>query len=287
MKTYLLAAFALLHSACFAAGSVVAPVKEINTDGKSVIPVQTKRGVATFIEFEQGERIKFSGSGLSGNCGKPEDAWCIAAPLDTNVAFVKPRTKATSSNVVHIVTDRRSYTFELSVLDDGSKGLPMARLIVRGPAAAPQRAATASPASTATTLAAAMVQVPPALTNAELVKERLKQAPAVVNSAYSVSLSNGAEDIRPSLVYDDGRFTYFRFPGNREIPAVFQRDSAGEESIVNARMEGDLLVADRVTRRMVLRLGNLAVGIYNDAYDAEGVPAVNNTTVSGVERVLR
>ena len=31
----------------------------------------------------------------------------------------------------------------------------------------------------------------------------------------------GSEDIVPSLIFDDGRFTYLRFANNREVPAVF------------------------------------------------------------------
>jgi len=42
-----------------------------------------------------------------------------------------------------------------------------------------------------------------------------------------------------------------------------------------------------VARRLNLRLSNQVVALYNDAYDAEGVPPVHGTTVSGVERVVR
>ena len=89
------------------------------------------------------------------------------------------------------------------------------------------------------------------------------------------------------MAFDDGRMTYIRFPGNRELPAVFQVAEDGSESMVNPRMEGDLLVVDRVARRLNLRLGSQVVALYNDAYDADGVPPANGTTVSGVERVVR
>jgi type IV secretory pathway VirB9-like protein len=42
-----------------------------------------------------------------------------------------------------------------------------------------------------------------------------------VNSDYSLAEGPGSEDIVPSLVFDDGRFTYLRFANNREVPAVF------------------------------------------------------------------
>jgi type IV secretion system protein VirB9 len=89
------------------------------------------------------------------------------------------------------------------------------------------------------------------------------------------------------VVFDDGRFTYFRFPNNREVPAVFQVLADDSEALVNTRMEGDLLVVDRVGRRLVLRAGAAVVGVSNDAFDIDGAPPGAGTTVSGVARVLR
>ena len=91
----------------------------------------------------------------------------------------------------------------------------------------------------------------------------------------------------PTLVFDDGRFTYLRFPNNREVPAVFHVLGDGSETLVNARMEGDLLVVDRVSRRLMLRAGSAVVGVWNDAFDLDGVPPSNGTTVSGVDRQIK
>jgi type IV secretion system protein VirB9 len=76
----------------------------------------------------------------------------------------------------------------------------------------------------------------------------------------------------PTLVFDDGRFTYLRFPGNREVPAVFHVLGDGSETLVNARMEDDLLVVDRVSRKLMLRAGSAVVGLWNDAFDLDGGP---------------
>ena len=105
-----------------------------------------------------------------------------------------------------------------------------------------------------------------------------------LNADYSISEGAGSEDIVPSLVFDDGRFTYFRFANNREVPAVFHVQGDGSEALVNVRMEGDLLVVDRVSRRLMLRAGQAVVGVWNEAFDPDGVPPTNGTTVPGVER---
>src|SRR6201999_3989114 len=109
--------------------------------------------------------------------------------------------------------------------------------------------------------ASAPLLAPPAIAQtsapaaAEIVAARLKAAPAVLNSDYSLAEGSASDEIVPTLVFDDGRFTYLRFPGNREIPAVFHVLGDGSETLVNTRMEDDLLVVDRVARHLMLRAG--------------------------------
>ena len=128
---------------------------------------------------------------------------------------------------------------------------------------------------------------PPPPSPQEVIAERLQAKAQVLNSSYSIAEGNGSEDIVPTLVFDDGRFTYFRFPGNREVPAVFHVLGDGSETLVNARMEDDLLVVDRVSRRLMLRAGSAVVGVWNDAFDLDGVPPGSGTTVPGVQRIFK
>jgi len=128
----------------------------------------------------------------------------------------------------------------------------------------------------------------PAATAKELIDARWQTKPLVRNSAYSVATGKDSEDIVPVMVFDDGTQTYFSFPNNRPIPTVFQIAPDGSEEMVNARMDpDDLLVADRVGRRFVLRLGESVAAIINDAFDLDGVPPKDGTTVPGVARVVK
>ena len=120
-----------------------------------------------------------------------------------------------------------------------------------------------------------------------MIAERLQAKPQVLNTSYSIAEGKASEDIVPALVFDDGRFTYLRFPGNREVPAVFHVLGDGSETLLNARMEDDLLVVDRVSRRLMLRAGSAVVGVWNDAFDLDGVPPGGSTTVPGVQRTLK
>ena len=183
-----------------------------------------------------------------------------------------------------MVTDRRTHAFRFVVLADGDPKSPVYRLVVKAPARvapAPRLALR----DMAPLVALPVVPSPPP--PQQVVAERLQAKPEVMNTQYSVAEGTGSQDIVPTLVFDDGRFTYLRFPGNREIPAVFHVLGDGGETLVNARMEDDLLVVDRVSRRLILRAGSAVIGLWNEAFDLDGRPPGDGTTVPGVQRVLK
>jgi len=170
-----------------------------------------------------------------------------------------------------------------------AEGLALARvaqrLVVRAPV--PRATRVAAPSTSALSALQALSITPPPPSPDHVVAERLQAKPEVRNTAYAIAEGKGSEDIVPTLVFDDGRFTYFRFPGNREVPAVFHVLGDGSETLVNARMEDDLLVVDRVSRRLMLRAGLAVVGVWNEAFDLTGRPPDDGTTVPGVQRVVK
>ena len=256
-------------------------LKEVWYDPQLVVTVFVKRGVVTDIVLDPNEAITDVASGLGADCGKPDSSWCVAAQPGGRHLFVKPKSTAGAANNIAVVTDKRTHSFRFVVLADRDARQPVYRLSVKA-AAAPITAPTPSVLAAAVAIAE---QSPPS--PAELIKERLTAAPEPVNSSYSIAEGKGSEDIVPTLVFDDGRFTYLKFPNNREVPAVFHVLPDGAETVVNARMEGDLLVTDRVSRRLMLRAGSAVVGVWNDAFDLDGVPPSHGTTVWGVDRLLK
>jgi type IV secretion system protein VirB9 len=266
-------------------------LREVVYDPKAVVTVPVKRGVVTLVMLDADESIAEVASGLGGDCAKAEAAWCIAAQPGGRNLFVKPKSTASAANTVAVVTDRRSHSFRFVVLADGDPKPPVYRMVVKAPAtrtAVPARQVSPDglPLSLPAPLAA-LPPVPPAPTPQQVVTERLQSKPHVLNSSYSIAEGDGSEDIVPALIFDDGRFTYLRFPGNREVPAVFHVLGDGSETLVNARMEDDLLVVDRVSRRLMLRTGSAVVAVWNDAFDLDGVPPERGTTVPGVQRRLK
>jgi type IV secretion system protein VirB9 len=256
-------------------------LREVLYDGQSIITINVRHGVATEIDLEPGESIAFAATGYGSDCEakESESSWCVAAIAGERVVFVKPRSNAAADNNLQLVTrSGRSYSFVLALLGRSDAREAVHRLAVHLPK---------PPPPTASAIAATVPPRIAAPTAAQILAQRLSTAPKVVNAAYSVAVGKGSADIVPSSIFDDGRFTYFRFPGNRQIPAVFERASDGVESMVNAEMEADLLRVDRVARQFYLRMDKQAVRVWNDAFDADGRPPAGGTTVQGVERVTR
>ncbi len=268
-------------------------VRYVTYQKDEVTKVTVRRGVVTRIVLGEDERIVIAGSGFLADCAKQEAEWCIRADVGTSQVWVKPKAHATHNNL-EIRTDKRDYSLEFTVVGDDRIGRkqnteqkqrgnnePMYRVIFRHPLVPPNPTAM-------TAMQASAHRTKQARDKADLLTERLDSfTPEPRNWSYSMEVLPGGDDIAPALVFDDGRFTYFLFPPNREIPAIFYFSPLGEETRINFHMEKDLAVVQRMGRRFVLRLGEAVVGIWNEAYDKTGVPATEGTTVSGITRTLR
>jgi type IV secretion system protein VirB9 len=250
-----------------------------------VLTVPVKRGIVTLVVLGHDEAITEVASGIGADCTRPEAAWCVAAQPGGRTIFVKPKTSASVGNNLAVVTDRRIHTFRFDLLADNDPRPPVYRLVVTVPAV-PRPVQHSAPSRLAL-LDVPMVPLPDPIAPEQVVAERLQAKPNMLNMQYSLAAGAKSEDIVPTLVFDDGRFTYLRFPGNREVPAIFDVLGDGSEALANTRMEDDLLVVDRVSRRLMLRAGNAVVGLWNEAFDLEGAPPAHGTTVPGVHRFLK
>lgn len=227
-----------------------------------VVRIEAQRGFATHIALDPHEHILVVAPG-------DRDGWQVVANKGDHDVYLKPQLAAHDSNL-EIRTDRRSYSFDLVVLPLRAKfgnDRVMYRVTFVYPDALAKQAHGES--------------------DAGVVAKRLAQPPAVRNARYSMQVMPDSDDIAPTAAWDDGRFTYLRIPNNRRMPAIFRVADDGTESVVDKHVEGDTIVVHEVAKRFVLRLGNEVVGIWNDAYDMDGVPPHDGTTVNGVKRVLR
>lgn len=261
-------------------------LREVVYDPSAVVTIPVKRGVVALVVLDADEVITDVATGLGADCTKLEAVWCVAAQPGGRHVFVKAKLGATAPNNLAVVTNRRAHSFRLAVLPDDDRQAPTHRLTVKAPLRVTPPAQP-SPLTQELAALAALPALPAPPPPEQLVAERLQARPAVVNTSYSMAEGRASSGIVPSLVFDDGRFTYLRIAGQRELPAVFQVQADGSESLVNTRMEDDLLVVDRVSRRLVLRAGQSVVGIWNDAFDPDGAATAGATTVPGLQRVIK
>lgn len=298
LEPVLVLALTLTASYAARAGTPVDPrLRELSYDPSRVVVVPVKRGNVTLIVLDADEAIAEIGSGVGADCTRADATWCVAAQPGGRTLFVKPKSSAGEANNLAVVTNRRIHNFRFELLPDRDPRPPVYRLLVRAPAtpptippATPPTVPLLAPSPTELPALQALVPItamPTPPSPQQLVAGRLLAKAQVRNSRYALADAPGSDDILPTLVFDDGRFTYLRFPGNREVPAVFQVLDDGSEALVNVRMEDELLVVDRVCRRLMLRAGSAAVGLWNEGFDLDGVPPQEATTVPGVRRALR
>lgn len=247
-------------------------VRYVTYSADAVVFVPVRRGMVTHIVLHEDEVIvNQPAMGKGADCARETDTWCVVA--SGRDIFIKPKTGATTNNMM-LVSTRRRHAFEFKVLPEIDAAKPVMRLSMVLPPPLPRPAPP-------------IVLGPPPLTAEELIENRLSAEPQVRNTSYSVAVGQDSEDIVPVMVFDDGTQTYFSFPNNRPLPTIFQTAPDQSEEMVNVRMEDDKLVADRVARRFVLRLGQSVIAIINEDFDIDGVPPENGTTVPGVARTLR
>jgi type IV secretion system protein VirB9 len=255
-------------------------VRQVLYDENEVVQVTTERGAGTQIVFGAGEHIVRAGMGDNAEiegCGRVPNVdrtneavsdWKISACQGDSDIFLKPGSHAHNTNLI-VHTDRHDYAFDLIVAPTAPAGREDVMYRVTF------------------SYRDELTKHDTAKRDANLVAQR-EAAPAIRrNLAYTMQAVGGSDDIMPSGMWDDGRFTYIEIPGNRKIPSVFRIAEDGSEHVPDRHMEGDRIVLHEVARRWVLRLGNEAVELWNDAYDLNGVPPVDGTTVPGVARELK
>ncbi len=247
-----------------------------------VVMIATARGVMTRVILNSDETIVKSEPGFPSNCDKGGQEWCIKAEQGTNQIWVNPRTGATINNL-EIQTTKRDYSLRFIVMDGAEKASAVYyRVMFRYPLPPTPMRVVAKDA-------------PENTRSEEEVTDSQAQEfaePMVRNANYSRQTTPESEEIAPSVVFDDGRFTYFRYPKNREIPAIFAIGPAGEEIRVNthaarlsadpenpkARVTNDYLVVQRLSKKFILRLGTAVVNIINEDFDSNGIETWNGTT---------
>ncbi|CAZ15878.1 TrbG/VirB9 family P-type conjugative transfer protein (plasmid) [Xanthomonas albilineans] len=237
-------------------------------------------GLATHIAVEPGERYVTHVFGDS-------EAWSFAHV--ENHFFIKPKEARGDTNLT-IITDKRTYHILLRYIGDykanSTNGKQETRFI-HTPWTMRQATLELTytyPQEEALRAAAARqeAKVQSALAAPEF-------APGRRNFSYQMSDDPKVQSIAPINVWDDYRFTYFKFPPNAELPTIFVIGADGKESTVNVRTIGrerNIIQAQMVGREWRIRYGKkMVIGLINSGFDPNQGANTTGTAAPNVNRV--
>lgn len=219
---------------------------EFSYDQDNTYLVLAKPKAVTHIQFAADEVIQSVAAGDTAN-------WEFTPTRNRKNLFIKPRFDDQETSLT-VITDKRSYQFVLRSTGDGKKWYQRVSWIYSRDLVLTVEDADASDAPAAAAAVAASAAKQP--TNAEV-------EPSSLHFGYQIS---GDAAFRPRVVFDDGKFTYFKMPSNlQELPALFAVIEDKDYSLVNFEVKGDYLVAQRLLPLAVLKLGREEVRVTKPA----------------------
>lgn len=259
-----------------------ARVRVVEYHSRQVVRVTAFFGVSTHIQFGEDEVIKDVAVG-------DDAAWKIV-PRGRNL-FIKPVAKQADTNVT-VLTDRRVYHFTFVVNQRAEKD-PNAwadpSLVYSLSFVYPDDEAARG--RTMAALQATQEQQRQAAERerqaVESIRTQLSDAARIGgNWDYWVS---GSDEIAPTAARDDGRFIYLTFSLNRDMPAIYTVDEAGNEALVQTHVQdGNTIAVQRMARRLMLRKGSAVAMVINKSWNPNGGSDNRSGTIApGVERVTK
>lgn len=107
------------------------------------------------------------------------------------------------------------------------------------------------------------------------------QYPTGIVSEYSGSSSRrgrnfdyhlaGNAPFAPYEVFDNGKQTFFTFPEEGPLPAVFRVGKGGKEYLINSRTSGRQIIVDGISKQWTIRIGAEALCVANGSKIKKGI----------------
>ena len=217
--------------------------------------VHSQVGAATHIKFGKGEVIKDMAMGNS-------KAWEI---IDReNSIYLKPKLEKGANTNLMVVTDKRSYAFDLKLVPKNAK------VAYRVEFTYPSEDAKAAEKRFSD----------------NFIERSFNLNPSIVNSNYTMQLGKNSDSIKPVMAYDDSRFTYIKFERNKDMPVIYKVEDDKSETLINHHVKENYYVLHGVYKQLSIRAGKSIVGIWNESYSGGGKAAETGTISADVERVI-
>lgn len=263
-------------------------VRIIDYNRMDVVKLSTFYGVSTHVQFADDEIIKDVAVG-------DDQAWNIVPR--GNHLFIKPKAKKADTNVT-VVTDKRVYNFAIVVVPRSTKDSTAwtdPNLVYGVSFRYPEEEAAKLAAEQAAKAKADEIKRRWNIVKAKFAKITKEGAVDYVGEKVTpLEQQNydywmaGSDEISPTAARDDGRFTYLAFSNNRDMPAVYSVDAAGNEALINTNVEGSTIIIHRVVSSLKLRKGVAVVCIRNNSFNPNGgVDNSAGTIAPDIERVIK
>lgn len=222
-------------------------IQYVNYNSEDVVVIRTRLGNVTVIQLEKGEHLNAPEAALAIG---DKDAWTIA--VRENNIIIKPIADFPETNI-NLVTNKRSYALDL-VQAKSSKDVSF---FVRFTYPKPKES--------------------------EVKNTKITELCADGDRNYNY-FKYGDADLAPMQVWDDGKFTCFKYPNNKPLPAIYKYvpDTELKEALVNFNVKGDTIVVQTTAEEFRLRLGDKVLGIKTD--NLKNIPFNENKTATGQKR---
>jgi type IV secretion system protein VirB9 len=210
-------------------GALDPRIRTVFYNPDEVVLLRGNPGYQMTIEFGADERIENVAIGDSLS-------WQVTPNKKATLLFLKPLSRHAVTNMT-VITDRRRYVFKLSARsakDDRDMAYVVRFLYPPEPAPPPSPPPPPPPGP-----------------------------PLMKNRAYSYT---GSRASLPALVFDDGKFTYFKWPENTSTPALFLVGPDNSESLANYAVRDGYQIVEQLSPRFVLRNGKEVTYVINDGW---------------------
>ena len=220
----------------------------VEYDTDTVVKIRAKVAHTVTVQLDKGESAE-QGVVAMGDA----QAWNMA--VKGNNLIFKPTAESPQTNLT-VITNKRIYVFDLSLAGcsynkKGKKVCTPPTYLLRF--TYPDDIAAARAAANRQQARAFQMKL----------KYGLDGAKTPLNYNY---YGVGEKKIAPAAMWDDGRFTYLRYPNNKDLPTIYKLNPDGSEMLVNTRTDGDTFIIHETAEEFVMRLGDSVLGIKNKGY---------------------
>lgn len=221
-------------------------IRYIEYNPDDVVVVKTKLGLTTVIQFEPGEHLNSPESALAIG---DKEAWTVA--VRENNIIIKPTDTFPETNI-NIITNKRAYAFDLvetKKADDVSFYVRFKYPKNETPVTKPL-------------------------------------APCSSAKRNYLYFKYGDNDLAPTQIWDDGKFTCFKYPNNQPLPAIYKYVPGSElkETLVNFNIVDDVMVVQTTSNEFRLRFAEKVLGIRTD--NLNGILYNSKRTATGQQRSI-